>query len=254
MKKACLIILTLLVLGLLFQPVYAQEGDYRLHLRRDFGYGSGSNIRGTFTASLVGDETRVDTVTFLIDGIVMAVVDRAPFKHQFHTDDYGFGLHRLTAKVRFADGSAQTTSALQYNFVSPGEEREQVTIVLVGIGGAILITLALVALVQMLMMRNKPHSSGANGGPRNYGLLGATICPKCGRPYPRHIWGMNLVVGRLDRCNHCGKWAMTVRATPQALQLAEALEDEASPDAVEGLGHPNEDQKILEDTRYVDDI
>jgi hypothetical protein len=47
---------------------------------------------------------------------------------------------------------------------------------------------------------------------------------------------------------------MTVRATPQALHLAEALEDEASPDAVVSLGYPNEDQKILEDTRYIDDL
>jgi hypothetical protein len=51
-------------------PVSAQEGEYGIRLRRDFGYGAGSNVRGTFTISLSGDESQVTSVAFLIDGEV----------------------------------------------------------------------------------------------------------------------------------------------------------------------------------------
>ena len=254
MKTMALIFLTLLLAGLQCQPAAAQEGDFTLHLRRDFGYGGGSNIRGTFTINLVGDDARVASVIFLIDGEEMAAVEAAPFRYQFHTDDYGFGTHRLTASVQLTDGGSQTTPALQYNFVSPGEQGEQVTTILVGIGGAIIIALALVALIQMLMTRGKPPSNALNAKPRSYGLLGATICPKCGRAYSRHIWGMNLVVGRLDRCTHCGKWAMTVRATPQAVRLAEEMEDGDVSEPVERPDLDAHDRKALDETKYFDDI
>lgn len=247
MKRLFFLMLLMILGGLLYQPVSAQESEFTLYLRRDFGYGAGSSVRGRFTISLVGDESRVEAVTFLIDGESMAAVDGPPFRYQFHTDDFGFGVHRLTAEVRLADGSLQVTPGLQYNFISPKEERQQVTTIFVGIGGAILVATAVVALVQMVMMQGK------NGRPRRYGLLGATICPKCGRPYPRHLWGMNLLVGRLDRCSHCGQWALTSRATPAALQMAEEMENQGANDGVE-LPDLSADRKSLEDTKFFDDM
>jgi len=56
--------------------------------------------------------------------------------------------------------------------------------------------------------------------------MGGTICPRCNHPYPFHIWGLNLVGGRLDRCDQCGKWAYARRYQPDVLAAAEKDEME----------------------------
>ena len=64
------------------------------------------------------------------------------------------------------------------------------------------------------------------GQPRRYGLMGGAICPKCGRPFPRHWWGLNAGLGKFDRCDNCGRWSI-VRAEPfDKLRAAEAAEIE----------------------------
>ena len=73
MKTKILTALTI-CLGLIFSAVqigYAQDSTYAVHLRRDFGYGMGSDIQGTFTIRLLGDEEQVDRVTFFIDDEVL---------------------------------------------------------------------------------------------------------------------------------------------------------------------------------------
>ena len=39
---------------------------------------------------------------------------------------------------------------------------------------------------------------------------------------PRHALAPNLLVGKLERCPHCGKWAIVPRAAPADLVAAEA--------------------------------
>ena len=51
---AALLVMTLL--SAVVVPVIAQSEGYSIHLTRNFGYGGGINIRGTFTISLTGDE------------------------------------------------------------------------------------------------------------------------------------------------------------------------------------------------------
>jgi ribosomal protein L32 len=238
----------------LVTPVNAQTTNYSVHLNRDFGYGGGVNIRGTFTISLVGDTAQVQEVTFLIDGKAMTTIRTAPFKFQFHTDDYGFGMHSLWAEYNLQDGSAGKTEAVEYHFVSPEAERKQVSTILGGIGGAILVTLLIVALAQGLWLKRSRKHLHQPGEPRHYGVLGGTVCPNCGRPFPRHWWGINLLVGRLDRCDNCGKWVMTHRATPAELAAAEAKEeqeikaDQKAPDTKQNR------KDDLENSRYVDEI
>jgi len=236
-------------------PVYGQTSDYNVHLRRNFGFGGGSNIRGTFTISLVGEKQAVESVVFLIDGEPMAAVSAAPFTFRFETDDYGIGLHRLSAEVSLSSGSVQTTPVIQYRFIGPEEMREQALTIVGGIVAAIAIALIVVAVVQDLFIRKgKPKHAYQPGEPRQYGVLGGTICPRCGKPFPRHIWGMNLMVGKLDRCENCGKWAMTVRATPKALRAAEKAElddlksdhDHYKPDV--------ETSDLIENTKFFDKI
>lgn len=235
-------------------PVNAQSNDYAVHLRRNFGYGGGSNIRGTFTISLLGEEESVESVTFLIDDEPMATVSEAPFNFKFQTDDYGFGPHRLWAQVTLDNGQVVETPSIQYNFVSPSTEREHVITIVGGVVGAIIVALLLVAGLQSLFIKGKQPGTHEPGSPRNYGLLGGTICPKCQRPFPRHIWGMNLIVGRLDRCENCGKWVMTVRATPTALRLAEEAELEAQKRDQEPPNVKPEIKNDLDETKYLDGI
>lgn len=254
-NKIMLSIMCLLI-ALFFQvnPVHSQQGAYEINLRRNFGYGGGVNIRGTFTIHLVGDETNVKSVSFYIDGERMATISAEPFNYRFHTDDYGFGNRRLWAEVKLQDGKLQRTPEVRYNFISPADERRQVGTLIGGLVGVVVFTLVVVAIIQTVVFKRRTKQPHKPGQARNYGLLGPTICPKCGRPFPRHIWGINLLVGRLDRCEHCGKWVMTVRATPTALSLAEEAE-QADPSLVFRPSSPQKEQEDrLEDTKYIDHI
>lgn len=254
-KKLFLGFFIVLVLGCaLAGPVSAQPSSFSVHLNRDFGFGNGANIRGKFTISLVGESAVVESVTFLIDGKEMAVVSPAPFEFQFNTDTYGFGVRRLWAEVVLPGGQLETTSAVQFNFISPEDERTQMTTLIGGIVGALAITFIVVTVIQAVLFRGKRKDPSQPGQPRNYVVMGGTICPKCWRPFPRHIWGFNLVIGRLDRCDNCGKWSMTTRATSEQLQAAETAEraDWEDDEAVGKVSAEPEDQ--LDDTRYVDGV
>ena len=249
------VLLALTLLGAAVRPALAQSEGYGIHLARNFGYGGGANIRGTFTISLTGDETQVEKVNFLVDGSSMAVIDTPPFKFQFQTDEYGFGTHLLTAEYTLTDGTTALTASRQYNFISPEEERKQMITLFGGIGGVVVVALLTVALVQGTMLKGKRRSYEP-GEPRNYGMLGGTICPKCGRPFPRHLWGIKLVVGRYDRCDNCGKWSMTHRASAAELAAAEAAERrEVQADRQVSEVDEKPDQKsALDDSRFMDDL
>lgn len=234
---------------ILVQPASAHEGEYGIHLRRDFGYGAGSNVRGTFTISLAGEESQVAAVEFLIDGDVMARVESTPFQFQFHTDDYGFGVHQLSARVFLKNGRVEITPTTGLNFVTPEDERGSLVTIFGGLFGAMALGLLIFWFVQKLVLKRKPGSSA-----NNYGLLGAAICPKCGRPFPRHIWGVNMVVGKFDRCEHCGKWSMTRRATPDEIRAAEETEMHTQPASEEEIPPGQAVNDTLDDTRFVDKI
>jgi hypothetical protein len=236
------------------RPVSAEEDAYSIRLRRDFGYGAGSNVRGTFTISLVGDENQVTQVEFVIDDTRMALVEQPPFRFQFHTDDYGFGPHHLKALVTLRDGRVEETAAVRMNFISPENERGNVTTLFVGMGAIVVVSLVIFGLVQALAFKRKPQHQAQSGRPRQYGVFGGAICPKCALAFPRHAWGLNLLVGKLDRCEHCGKWSITVRATPEQLREAELAEFEAQQkDRVEPT-FTGQARDKLEDTRYIDQL
>ncbi len=125
---------------------------------------------------------------------------------------------------------------------------------LIGIGVALGGIFAIVALVQALFIKKGKKSPHQPGEPRSYGILGGTVCAKCGRPFPRHILGINLLVGRLDRCENCGKWVMTTRATPAALRAAEEAELEAIEADQKPAPSKDNFKKDLDDSRFFDDL
>ena len=244
----------LLVLLVSVAPsVHSQGSEYAVHLRRDFGYGGGINIRGKFTISLVGQEDQVESVTFLIDNTPMMTIEEVPFKYQFHTDDYGFGFHILSAEVVLKNGQVEMTPSLQYNFISPEDERSQIINILLIIGGVILLAFVVFTLVQTLFFRDRARRGKQVVAGQNYGMLGGAVCPKCGSPFSRHIWGIKLVVGRLDRCDYCGKWVMTTRATQEALREAENAKL-AEQEATNAFTSIPESKDQLDQTKYIDHI
>ena len=251
------IIAVILSLGLCFalpHSGFSQDDAYTVHVRKDFGYNMGSQIQGRFTVSLSGEEQGVAAVAFFVDDTLLSQFEAPPFRVQFQTEEFEPGIHQIYAEVHFEDGRSQITNSVQYNFLSQKEVNQQVKRVLIGIGSAILGAILLVFVIQSLVIKGSDKKSVQPGAPRSYGILGGTICPKCGRPFPRHIYGMNLVVGRLDRCDHCGKWSMTVRATPKALRMAEKAELDGLENE-EGEIEIRENKKdILEDTKYFDKI
>ena len=254
--KTKLILILLVLVGLMMSsthPVSAQDEGYRVHVRKDFGYSWASDIQGRFTIQLQGDETQVDQVTFLIDEDILGNVNSSPFKISFDTGDYPDGVHNISAEVLLRDGTLQKTTSLTYTFIASSETNQKIKPLLIGIGVAILGIFAIVTLVQSLFLKKKKNAFQP-GEPRNYSMLGGTICPKCGRPFPRHIFGINLMIGRLDRCDNCGKWVMTTRATPDALKAAEQAElDEF--DADEGiLSSKDAFEENLDDSRFFDDL
>ena len=65
------------------------------------------------------------------------------------------------------------------------------------------------------------------GTPRQYGMAGGAIGSRCHRAFPRHVLSPNMVVGKLERCPFCGKWAIVAAVAPALLAAAEEAERQA---------------------------
>ena len=69
------------------------------------------------------------------------------------------------------------------------------------------------------------------------GPLAAPFVPNATKkPFARHFWGINLVVGKYDRCPHCGKWGLVramhpdvLDAAVEAIEKAETVPNQAKP-------------------------
>lgn len=222
---------------LLVAPIAAQNDDppVELRLRRDFGYGSGLQVQGRFSMRVDAPEA-VTRIEFLIDGSVVGEDREAPFIYQFRTDDFELGWHTLEAIGHTATGEALPSNAIRREFVPQSTG----TFTTVAILGVVLVFVVL----RFVLTRND--------GATNYGMLGGTVCPHCGRPFAYHIWGFNLIVGRYDRCRHCGKWSFTQRQSPEYLAAVEhELDGEAQ---IEETGMSEEERlrRQLESSRYDD--
>lgn len=251
-----LVSISLIILGLaLSLPAWAAAqtpvpDELVLYVRRTFGYGGGSQIQGSFRFEIQGPAD-LTQVTYRIDDTVISTTTQSPFRVDFQTDDYPLGQHTLTAEGLTAGGRTLTAAPRRYEFVSAGAGTQAAIQLIVPLLGGVLGVMALTFVISMLptwLGRRQPLPAGA---PRDYGLLGGAICPRCGRPFPRHLWGINVsFAGKFDRCDHCGKWSLVRRASPEALQAAEAAELAANPRQA-----PPADaslRKEIDDSRYVD--
>jgi hypothetical protein len=229
----------------------AQDGQYSLNLNRTFGFSSGSQIRGTFTADVIGPEG-IRSVTYLIDGQKMAEVSQAPFSYRFETSSFPVGWHELSAAVTKTDGSTVTTRARRFQFVSAEEESAATQRIMLPIFGGVLVLLIVSLGASMLGMRSKNRRSLPLGAPRQYGLSGGTVCPRCGRPFALHWWAPHLLTSKYDRCEFCGRVGWFKPAGRDELAAAERAEL-ASAQPEEPVAEKSEEEKLkelIDESRY----
>lgn len=208
LKFAVSLMISLIILNVSFGFVHAQQNDYRLNISRTFGYGNGSQIRGTFTLRIDGPGN-MRSVKYIIDDQLIAEVTADPFTYSFQTTQYASGWHDLSAVIETNDGQKFTAPARRFDFVTAEEESSSMVGIIVPLLGGIVLVLVIVVLFQTIAFRKKPLSNLAPGTPRDFGMRGGTICPHCHRPYGLHWWAVSIGFrNRVDRCEFCGKWSI----------------------------------------------
>ena len=93
------------------------------------------------------------------------------------------------------------------------------------------------------------------GQRRDYGVAGGAVCRSCGLPFPRSALDLNMLVGKLVRCPHCGKRAILPAASPAELAAAEERERQkygGAAGAVQPRQLSKEEQlrRRIEESRY----
>jgi hypothetical protein len=236
----------------LWQTTPAQE-ELQLRLKRNFGYSSGSGaIQGNFTMTATGPE-EMASVEFFLDGDLLGQDAISPFQLRFVTDDYPVGDHTLQASGLTTNGTELRSNEIRVRFVTAEEGWQAglriVIPLLVVVGGAILLSVV----VPVLFTRGR-RLELPPGAPRNYGFSGGAICPKCLRPFALHLYGVNLVGKKLDRCPYCGRWSAVRRANRSELAAAEAAELEREPGTQFQPEVDSEEQlrREVDDSRFSD--
>ncbi|MFZ3069992.1 MAG: Ig-like domain-containing protein [Anaerolineaceae bacterium] len=250
-KRVSVLAFALLLLAGIFGSVSAQsEEPYRVSLRRDFGYGNGADIQGNMTLRLVGNEDNVTRVTFLMDEQTLVSLETPPYSFSFTTDNYPSGIHKLTARVETKDDQIFSTKALTYRFLTAEQANSGVKDILIPILGVVAIVFAVSMLGQF---KSDRKMTPTDGQPKVYGgLYGGAVCPKCGHPFQRSVFGMNLVARRLERCPACGKFVMTTQASAAQLAAAEEIERAKVTGWSEPLEEKDKTVDQLEESKYID--
>ena len=248
MKKRNYLIIALCIVSLLFPgAVFArQEGQLlSLSLIRNFGFGGLGKIQGSFTLRIVSPPDDLEEVSFYIDGELMEVVTQSPFQIKFHTSDFADGDHQMSAIGILKDGSARESNTVTKTFLSSNQawsETQGVLVpLLVGVGVVTLIGIG----APLLLGQKKKFSLGS------YGPAGGAVCPRCALPFSRSYLAPNMLVGKLVRCPHCGKFSILPGASSAILQEAEKRYSEEGNGPV--VSKSQEDiKKMIEESRFED--
>ena len=248
MKKNIYAILITILVSLTFMSVVsAQSEELNLTLSRDFGSaGFNGDIQGTFSVKASGP-ANLKRVQFFLDETLLGEDTEAPFAIQFVTDNYPTGAHIFSAVGYTADGKqlkSQTISAL---FVSKEEGTTAALKMIVPILAVVFGAMAITAIPTMINVRKgKKLPAGAT---RSY-TFGGGICPKCKRPFGFQLFGLNMIVGKLTPCPHCGKWSIVKRASMSDLHVAELAELDTEKEQISEASEEENLRKELDDSRY----
>jgi len=248
MRKTILLIVSVYLLSSILVGVASasQENQVlQLGLVRNFGYGGLGKIQGNFTLKVVDPPDDLVEVRFFMDGELMEAVQEPPFRVKFHTSDYPEGEHQMSASGTLENGSLLASNTITKTFLSSdqawSETQGIILPLLIGVGALSLMGIG----VPLLLGRKKEFIPG------KYGLAGGAVCPRCSLPFSRPYLAPNLLVGKLVRCTHCGKWSILPQASPQELNDAEkryAGGEEAQSASAGG----DDLKKMLEESRFED--
>lgn len=205
----------LLVLTTAFAASAQSEGGLIIEFHRDFGYSAGGEIQGAFSLTAEGpaDLVRVD---YFLDDQPLGSAAAPPFKISFNTGAFALGRHTFTAVGRTAGGGQVRSAGRTLEFVSAEAGWQTAGQIVVPILGLVVVIAVLGTAAPMLFGRRTVFRLG------EYGAAGGAVCGKCGMPFSRHFFSLNMVLGKLERCPHCGHWAIVPAASTSVLKQAEA--------------------------------
>jgi hypothetical protein len=238
-----------LLMSYFLNPVQAQdEPALTIRLSRDFGAAIGGRIEGTFSMHVSGPDT-LERVVFYLDDERLGEDSETPFRLQFNTSSFSPGVHTLTVTGFTTDGQELSANTITATFMSAEESRQQLRqTILPVIIGAVALSVGIPVIIALVTGRK----TLAPGSPRTYGVAGGAICPRCHRAYPRHVLSPNLLLGKLERCPFCGKWAVVRAVPPVLLAAAEEAERQGLEEHV-GDSPQSEEDKLrhrLDDSRF----
>jgi hypothetical protein len=213
--KVILILTLLLAIPVALVSAQSDEPELRLQLRRSFGFQGGDRIQGSFSLRVSGVDDLV-RVGYLIDGQLLASITQEPFVATFSTGNYAPGEHLLHALASTADGRELESQRIRVTFITADLSWQSAGRIAAWILGGVLIIMLLGMFGTGFLAGDRAHFELGV-----YGAAGGAICRHCQLPFRRHILAPNLIVGKLERCPHCGRVAIVSRARREALAAAE---------------------------------
>jgi hypothetical protein len=213
--RAGSLLLAIAAILLMSLTVHAQDSEQlALRLVRTFGFQSGLQIQGSFSARISGPEN-LSTVELYLDGELIGEDDEAPFRVDFNTAEFASGEHILWAEGTTISGDTLRSGERRLIFLTTDEGFGSVSRYLLPIFFFIAAGILVSFLTTILSGRKNRFRLG------EYGTAGGAVCRRCGLPFARHILAPNLLLGKLERCPHCGHWAISPRASIAQLKQAE---------------------------------
>jgi hypothetical protein len=214
-RSIALFLVLVLILRAATVAAAQSEDGLTISFHRDFGYSGGGEIQGAFSLTAEGPDSLV-RVDYYLDDQLLGSASQAPFKISFNTGDFAMGSHTFLAVGMAADGSEIRSASRTLEFVSAEAGWQTAGEIAVPILGVVLAMALLGTAGPMLLGRTTGFRLG------EYGAAGGAVCGRCGMPFARHFFSLNMVLGKLERCPHCGRWAIVSAASSVALQQAEA--------------------------------
>jgi hypothetical protein len=249
-KKLLAFVLTVVFGSHLAGIVHAQTEEITFSMSRDFGYSSGSGkIQGLFSMK-ASSTVPVTEVDFHIDSTIILADKEEPYKVQFNTDDYPIGVHNLYVVGITTNGKQIVSKEVKVIFVSAEESNKAALGIIVPVLGLVLVITIISVLVPAISSRKRGKLPPSEA--RQYGFSGGTICSRCKRPFALHMFAPNMLMGKLERCPHCGKWGILRSFSIDKLRDAERAELEKSEIQNGNHGVSDEEQlrKEIDDSRF----
>jgi hypothetical protein len=212
-------------------------------LIRNFGYGGFTKIQGDFTLKVSNPPADLQEVRFFVDDELLTADSSPPFQAKFNTADFLPGEHRLTALGTLESGVSLESNTITKTFLTSSDAWSETSGILVPllVGTGVLTLLGLG--IPLVMGRKKEFVLG------QYGPAGGAVCPRCELPFSRSVLALNLAVGKLVRCPHCGKISVLARASRARLEEAERRY--ADTEGTATVRAKDEDrQKLLDESRF----